>query len=177
MYAERNKSLKIYTIFILTMMLSVVMTGCHVKNQNGFTVDEPDITLEYLEGEYVEQLIRDGAEHLFGNIEIIKGDDGSTEINIITKELVTDSINGGKTLIEDRNYEISYPLSEEARCTFLQGGVSVPQILSAYKFVEQYESSLKQDLPVQGDNSEYLMYYDLYIMNDQIELILAKYIP
>lgn len=176
MYAERKKSLKIYTMLILTVILSVAVTGCHVKNQNGSTVEEPEITQEYLEGEYVEQLIRDGAEHLFGNIEIIKGDDGSTEINIITKELVSDSINGGRSLIEDRNYEISYPLSEEARCTFLQGGVSVPQILSADKFVEQYESAIKQELPTSAASEE-LLYYDLYIMNEQIELILARYIP
>ena len=55
-----------FLIFILT---SSLLLSCS-SNQSGSTIDEPEITISYLKGEYSEQLLRDGAEHVFGTIDI-----------------------------------------------------------------------------------------------------------
>lgn len=151
---------------IFVLVLATLLVGCRDNNQIGSTVDEPEITVEYLEGDYVKQLLRDGAEHIFGNIIISKDEEESIVLNIEAKEFVKDSGHPNGFYIEDRNYSLSAVLSPEARCTFLSGDVSLPQIMSTEQFVEAYNKDADEN-----------KLYDMYIMGDQIELILEKYIP
>lgn len=155
---------------IFVIALAMLLVGCRDKDQIGMTVDEPEITVEYLEGDYVKQLLRDGAEHVFGSIEFSKNEEDSTVLSIEAKEYVEDSEHPNGFYIEDRNYSISAVLTPEARCTFLSGDVSLPQIMSTEQFVEAY----KKDVDENGGGNKL---YDIYIMGDQIELILERYIP
>lgn len=159
---------------IFVLVSTIFLGGCVDKNQSGSTVDEPEITAEYLEGDYVRQLLRDGAEHVFGSIELKEGEDDSILVDIEAKEYVEDSSQPNGFYIEDRNYSLSTVLSSEARCTFLSVGVSLPQIMSADKFVESYNKYVDEYTDKNNSNPKL---YDIYIMGDQIELILEKYIP
>lgn len=162
-------------IFVLT--LATLLVGCGDKNRSGSTVDEPEITVEYLEGDYVKQLLRDGAEHVFGSIELSKAEDNSITVNIEAKEYVEDSEQPNGFYIEDKNYSLSSVLAPEARCTFLSGGVSLPQIMTTEQFVEAYKKDIDEYGGANNPDYEKHKLYDIYIMGDQIELILEKYIP
>lgn len=173
----KKKGIKMRTIrtimcvgLIFVIALAMLLVGCRDKDQIGMTVDEPEITVEYLEGDYVKQLLRDGAEHVFGSIEFSKNEEDSIVLSIEAKEYVEDSEHPNGFYIEDRNYSISAVLTPEARCTFLSGDVSLPQIMSTEQFVEAY----KKDVDENGGGNKL---YDMYIMGDQIELILERYIP
>ncbi|MFV0516503.1 MAG: hypothetical protein ACK5MV_03835 [Aminipila sp.] len=161
---------------IFALVLSASLIGCGDKNQSGLTIDEPEITVEYLENDYVEQLLRDGAEHVFGSVELIKNEDGSITVNIDAKEYVKDDNQPNGFYIEDRNYKMSSTLAQEARCTFLQDGVSIPQIMTTEKFVEAFNKDMEKHSTSNPDYKNFKL-YDMYIMGDQIELMLERYIP
>lgn len=162
---------------IFAFTLSMLLVGCGDKNQSGLTVDEPEITVEYLERDYVKQLLRDGAEHVFGSIEILKNEDNSIAVNIDAKQYVEDDSRPDGFYIEDRNYSLSTILAAEARCTFIPYGVSLPQIMDTEQFVKAYEKDLAQYDGGAAGSNENRKLYDIYIMGDQVELILEKYIP
>lgn len=163
-------------VFYLALIIALVLgaTSCNLQKKSGSTVVEPEITVEYLEGSYAKQLLKDGAEHLFGNISLKKLENGDVELTIDAKELVEDY--EGKTLIENRNYEISYVLSPEARCTFRKGidpqGDS--EILTGAKFVKSYEKETKGMTLEERKTYDSSHYYKIYILNDQIELLLEE---
>ncbi|MGP1569728.1 MAG: hypothetical protein ACTTH0_02295 [Eubacteriales bacterium] len=162
-------------ICLLTVLLVFAFAGgCDFQKKSGSTVIEPDITSEYLESEYSEQLMRDGAEYLFGNISLKKLQDGQIEVTVSAKELVEDY--EGKMLIENRNFEISYVLPQEARCTFRKGidSKSAPDILTGEKFLKAYEKTIKGMTLEQKKNYDNSQYYKIYILNDQIELLLNE---
>ncbi|MBN7774260.1 hypothetical protein [Clostridium aminobutyricum] len=156
---------------IFVLAVAMLLPGCAKSNKSGQTEDEPQITVDYLEGDYVEQLVRDGAEHVFGTIELNQADDGTIQVNIAEKVLVEDSSQPEGYYIEDKNSNLSAVLGTGARATFLNGNVSLPQIMSSKEFVKAYQDNLTKN---SGKNDSKL--YDIYIMGDQIELILAKYI-
>lgn len=162
---------------IFAFTLSMLLVGCGDKNQSGLTVDEPEITVEYLERDYVKQLLRDGAEHVFGSIELSKNEDNSIAVNIDAKQYVEDDSRPDGFYIEDRNYNLSTVLAAEARCTFIPYGVSLPQIMDTQQFAKAYEKDLAQYDGGAAESNENRKLYDIYIMGDQIELILEKYIP
>ena len=166
--------LKRLICFSLICSILLFVIGCEFQKKSGSTVIEPDITLDYLENAYSEQLLRDGAEYLFGNISLKKSEDGQVEVTISAKELVEDY--EGKMLIENRNYEISYTLPSEARCTFRKGIDSKvdPDILSGDKFLKAYEKEIKGMTLEQKKNYDNSHYYKIYVLNDQIELLLDE---
>ncbi|QIB70116.1 hypothetical protein Ami103574_12790 [Aminipila butyrica] len=162
--------------WIVVLTAAMLLSGCGDKNQSGSTIDEPEITADYLEGDYVNQLLRDGAEHVFGSISLSEGADGSTTVQVAAKEYVEDPDQPNGFFIEDKNYSVSYGLPAEARCTFLSGGSSLPQVMTAEQFVKAYQEDVAE---YSQKNSGYANHklYDMYIMGDQIELMLERYIP
>ena len=172
----KNYKKVVYICLILSLTLMMLFTGCS-SNQSGSTMDEPDITVGYLEGDYAQQLLRDGAEHYFGNINIIDMEDGSIVLDIKTMTFVEDTSHPDGYYCEDRNFSLGCQLAEEARCTFIQGNMSIPQIVTAAEFVEAYRNDIAQNGG--EENAEYVesRLFDIYIMNGQIELVLAKVLP
>ena len=178
---------------LVIVLVAAAIMGCQISNKSGLTVDEPEITVDYLEGDYVKQLIRDGAEHVFGKISMSEDAEGNMIMNIKAMEYVADDSSEKGYYLEDRNMNFSYGVDSEARCTFISGSVSLPQIVTADKFYENIKKLMKssQEQPqedldnpedpegTQNQEKENFVedrYFDIYVMGDQVELVLEKYI-
>lgn len=160
----------------VTLCAGFFVTGCTKTDRSGNTIDEPEITVEYLTGEYAQQLLRDGAEYIFGTITINTLEDGTIECGIDGKEFVEDQDQESGYYIADRNLDYTYPLPAEARTTFMQGGTSIAQVMTTDEFV----AAVQKDFEEYGkSNPDYQKskLYDIYVMNDQIELVTARYLP
>ena len=59
----------------------------------------------------------------------------------------------------------------------MQGGVSLPQIMAAGQFVEEYEKDIAKNGGEKNPDYEKYKLYDIYIMEGQAELVLERYIP
>ena len=159
-----------FLIFILT---SSLLLSCS-SNQSGSTIDEPEITISYLKGEYSEQLLRDGAEHVFGTIDIKMSDDGSSvdEIVIHAKEYVEDANYENGYYIADKNKAYITHMPDEARTTYKVDGETEPKILPPSEFI----AAVNKDYALhESDISDFResKLYDFYLIEDQILLVLA----
>jgi len=155
---------------ILTISFSVVsMAGC--RGNMDHMGDKPDISVEYLSGEYAAQLIRDGAKLIFGVISDISEDsDGMTVLIISEYEFTEDNSMPNGVFIADKNMESLYVLSPEASATFLSGRSSISKALAADEFIAE----AAREIITAGSTDKF---YDIYIMGDWIELLIARYIP
>ncbi len=164
------------TLFLmLSLVIAISMSGCDNPKKIGSTYEEPEITVEYLSTEYVNQLIRDGATQFFGSIEISTDDNGNPFVTIAEKELVMEEAHPKGYYIADKNLESTYPLSFEARTTHLSGETSIANIMTSENFVKAVASDKK--IAAQKTSKESMLkFYDIYVIGDQIELILAHYL-
>ena len=160
----------------LTILITgglILLAGC-AGEQN--TIDEPEITAEYLASEYAAQLVRDGAKSCFGSIDIYEDEEGTVWVDVTEKEFVEDKNQPNGFYIAYKNIESTYQLSLEARATFLPGGSSAAVPMDALDFIE----AVYRDLEEYGeDNPEYhdMKLYNIYAIDDMIELLIAWYIP
>ncbi len=161
------------SLILLCILLLSLCTSC-TSNQSGGTIDEPDITTDYLRGEYTEQLLRDGAEHIFGTIDIKQeGDETSSpEITVFAKEYVEDSSYPEGFYIADKNKTYITYMPDAARTTYLFEGASAEEILTPDEFVSAVSTDYAAHEDDLSDFRESKL-YDIYLMEDQILLILA----
>lgn len=172
MMKKRNPAM----LLVLCLALILILSGCTDTKNTGNTLEEPEITAEYLSTEYKEQLLRDGAVYLFGSIEIITDDNGNPYLKIAEKEYVEDPEMPNGFYIADKNLSHTYPVSPDARTTHLSGGTSIPTIMDTDSFVK----AIASDLKLYGEsNPEFAQnrLFDIYVMGEQVEMILARYIP
>lgn len=166
---------KVIALSIAFAMLFMA-SGCTPSNQSGGTIDEPEITTGYLESEYKAQLLRDGAQELFGSPEVYINDEGMKCVIIHEKEFVKSDNYPNGFYIADKNISEEAFLSDEARITFLPGGASSAEVLTPNDFLSAYnnEENMHQD-----DSKEYYdtKVYHFYMFDDQVLLMLAQYIP
>ena len=167
--------MRILRIIPIVLIISglTITAGCGGEQS---TLDEPDITVGYLAGEYANQLVRDGAKSLFGSISIYEDEEGAIWIDLVEKEVVEDQTRPDGFYIAHKNLEGTYQLSPEARATFIPGGSSEAETLDAYEFVER----VFLDLDEYGSgNPEYAenKLYGIYVIGDQVELLIAWYRP
>jgi len=173
---KKNNRKALLVFCAITFCVAIFVAGCMDKDRSGSTIDEPELTVDYLSGEYAQQLLRDDAACIYGTIEVTVAEDGTAMIKIASKQYVEDASKPNGYYIADRNLEYDYPLSFQARATFLSGGTSIAKVMTADEFV----SAVRQDFEEYGaSNPEYQKYklYDIYIINDQIELLIARYLP
>ncbi len=170
-----KSTVKLTLLLALSFVMLLSMSGCNNPKQIGSTYEEPEITVEYLSTEYVDQLIRDGATHFFGTIQITIGENSNPFITIAEKELVKDSDHPKGYYIADKNLESTYPLSFEARTTHLTGETSIANIMTSENFVKAVASDIK-NAPQKTPGESVLKFYDIYVIGDQVELILAHYL-
>ncbi|MCL1810276.1 MAG: hypothetical protein FWG42_11015 [Clostridiales bacterium] len=150
------------------ILATVFLTGCSGGENS---MDEPDpMTVAHLSEKYAAQLVRDGADTLFGTIGITEGEDGTVWVDIFEMEYVEDQNQPSGYYIADKNLESMYQLSPDARATFLAGGSSIAQVMDAGEFAAA---------AMQGADelSGKLSLYYIYIIDDQVELLIARYIP
>jgi len=170
-----KSTVKLILFLMLSFIMVISMSGCDNPKQVGNTYEEPEITVEYLSTEYVDQLIRDGATHFFGSLQITPDENGNPFVTIAEKELVMDSAHPKGYYVADKNLESTYPLSFEARTTHLSGETSIANIMTSENFVKAVASDKKLTMQKTSDESA-LKFYDIYVIGDQVELILAHYL-
>lgn len=160
-------------LVLLLVLVTLSLCACS-SNQSGSTIDEPDITVDYLKGEYADQLLRDGAEHVFGTIDIKMNDDGTAvdEIVIHAKEYVEDANYETGYYIADKNKAYITHMPDEARTTYVADGSTEPKILPPSEFIAAVNSDYALHENDIADFRESKL-YDFYLLEDQILLVLA----
>lgn len=163
-----------FSLFFLVALVTVTICisfGC--GDRSGQTINEPDITVEYLQGEYAEQLIRDGAEVVFGTIDVtgtvsgVQPEDSSagaitlTQLTINAKEYVEDENYEGGYYIADRNKAYITYAGEEARTACDMGNTGTLTVTPISDFTAQ-------------DTGDRL--FDVYLFDDQVLLIIERII-
>lgn len=169
-----KSTVKLTLFLMLSLVIAIFMSGCDNPKKSGNTYEEPEITVEYLSTEYVDQLIRDGATHFFGSIQITEDDNGNPFVVIAEKEVAKDSNHPKGYYIADKNLTSTYPLSFNARTTHLAGKTSIANIMTSENFVKAVASDEKNNAQISEKIT--LKYYDIYVIADQVELILAHYL-
>ncbi len=161
----------IIKFFLIMLVLAIACTaaGCNGNSH----IDEPEITVEYLQGEYAEQLVRDGAEVILGTISEpmficdapTDGTSGSGITNmsftVNAKEYVKDPNSENGYYIADRNKAYIACGSTDTRIAFDFAGTGTFDIVDIEEFMSQ-------------DLSDKL--FDVYLINEQALLILEHII-
>lgn len=143
-------------LLVLVCILSLlVLAGCG-EEKSGNTIAEPEITTDYLEGEYAQQLMTDGAETIQGYVTIDKTDDSYT-VHIVEKEVVASTSYDEGYYLADTNVTKDVSLGFDARIVCLED--DEPVLSDADSFMENHP-----------DGSE--EFYTIYLMGDSAELIM-----
>ena len=163
------KTSKIFVFAVTCTIIgaSAFMAGCTGEES---TIEEPELTEGYLSGDYAAQLIRDGAETAFGTISLTVDEDGTVWVDVSEKEYVEDAGQPAGYYIADKNLESRYQLSSEARATYLAGGSSIVQVMDADEFADAVLSLEEEAIDKES------LYY-IYAMGDQVQLLIARYLP
>lgn len=150
----KKKRLSVIVTCLICLTAGVFITGCGDKS--GGTYDEPEITADYLMGEYAEQLLTDGAETITGSV-VIEKDGDSYTASVEEKRIVASSDYDEGYYIADTNLNDSLAFDEDVRLVVSDDGdckVSNPE-----EFIEKY-----------NDNPDSL--YKVFHMGDYLELII-----
>jgi hypothetical protein len=131
-----------------------LFVGC--GNKSGQTINEPEITGDYLAGEYSQQLLTDGADAVVGFVTIEKQDDNTYHLTLEEQEVVaSDSYDDGYYCADTNICKEADVTSDERIATYEDGSYQVGTI----------EDLMKET----SENSEAL--YTVYFMGDSAELI------
>ena len=141
--------------FLLVCLLGL-LTACGTP-MGEESYDNSDITVDYLQNEYSEMLLTDGAEHLIGSVELSTAEDGTPQIILHPKEAASKANDDGTYTVS------SYAIN---RVLYLSDSVYAvtadsQDILESGEFL----------LTVSEEFDDSVM-YDVYAMEDQILLIL-----
>lgn len=158
----KTKKSAVLVTFLLILSLGIMLTGCQ---ESDGTIEEPDLTVQYLSGEYVDQIVRDGAETVTGSIKIKKSKDESLELKIRSKAVVKNESYEKGYYIADKNRSIAARIDSDTRATYIDEGAKEPKVVS----IDDLEKAIQQE-----KNSKEPKLYDVYLMGDQALLILAK---
>ena len=145
--------------FCLLLCLSIVMllSGCGEK-KSGSTIAEPEITGQYLQEEYSQQLLTDGAETVLGYVTLEKLGEGDYSVHVAERQVVASSEHKDGYYIADNNVTKDVTLGTEGRIACQKGDEL--EVVSADDFIQEYNDGKSQ-------------LYTVYLMGDSAELILA----
>ena len=152
---KKLKGSRVLLLVIFTLSI-LLLTGCG-EEQSGNTIDEPEITVDYLTEEYADQLITDGAETIMGFVTIEKSDD-SYIAHIRQQEVVPNSNYEEGYYIADTNVSKDASLGSDARITCVIDGE--PSVVTADQFIENNDEDSQQ-------------LYNVYLLGASAELILS----
>lgn len=150
----RRTSFFLIICMICTLSLSV-LSGCGQKTV-GNTIPEPEITTDYLEDEYAQQLMTDGAEMIQGSVTIEQSND-SYIVHIVEKEIIPSDDYEEGYYIADTNLTRDVLLGFDARIVCLEN--DEPVLSDADSFIENHPAGSEE-------------FYTIYLMGDSAELIM-----
>lgn len=164
---KRNNILRITTILLILVLTMITACGAPEGEE---TLDETQLTLEYLKGDYTSQLLTDGAEHLVGSIEFSTAEDGSVQLILHPKEVSASANSDGTYTVTSYVINRVLSVSDSLYATYIDSS----SILSAFEF----ELAVQDDYEAQGvsfdEYGDHIL-YDVYALEDQV--LLALYNP
>lgn len=172
------KQTRFTTISILSMVfiLALFLSGCHDQDKDNDVLDEPEITVEYLSGEYAEQILRDGGEETLGMIALEKAPDGNFSITVNSMVIVESSITDEGYYVADKNISSTVPLETEAYVTYIRSPDKGPEVLAMNEFANLVQRD-SQELKTGGVQPGEEKLYQVYIIGGRAVMILAKELP
>lgn len=95
----------------LSILLAFAFAGC--SNKSGNTIDEPEITADYLIEDYSQQLITDGGENMLGHVTMEKTGD-TYAVHFSEREVVPSTEYKEGYYIADTNVTVDGTLGLDA---------------------------------------------------------------
>ena len=139
----------IFSVLCITLVLS----GCSVNDTDENYGEAYDV--EYLTTDYVDQLMRDGAETTVGTIEIAGNEDNYT-VTVDEKKIVSNENYEDGYYIADKNITNTYPLGSDLGILTRDGDEIIA--CSAEDFIRDHS----------GDTDTL---YTVYLIGGEVELV------
>ncbi|MCQ2545295.1 MAG: hypothetical protein MJ144_02555 [Clostridia bacterium] len=145
----KRRLIKITALLLALMTISIGFAGC------GNDLAEPDITVDYLQGEFAEMLEKDGADIIIGSVDILEEND-TYKARITEKQVVSNDSKKGYYLAETNNlYE--RVIGSDCRIVYFNG--DTPIVGNVKEFLKRH-------------NGETDTIYKTYCFSESCELIL-----
>lgn len=173
----KRNSLALVLILSMIFVLCLLLTGCEDDPGDHDNLEEPEITVEYLSGEYAEQLLRDGGESTLGTIEIEKDSEGACSLTVHSMVIVESSISDDGYYIADKNISNTVPLSSQAMATYIQSPDSPPEVMDLETFISKAQKDGEKAASKKKDSDPPEKLYNVYIIGGSALLLLAKELP
>lgn len=147
----RNK--KVYFAATAFCIISMIfLAGC--TSRSGQTINEPEITPDYLIEDYSQQLMTDGGEHMTGTVDMQKADNTYT-VNFSETDVIPNSNYDEGYYLANTNIYKEATLGSDARIVLIADGENV--VADADEFIKH--------------NSEDKI-YTVYFLGSSAELII-----
>lgn len=147
----RNK--KVYfAVAALCIISMIFLAGC--TGRSGQTINEPEITPDYLIEDYSQQLITDGGEYMTGTVDMQKADNTYT-VNFSETDVIPNSDYDEGYYLANTNIYKEATLGSDARIVLIVDGETV--VANADEFIKH--------------NSEDKI-YTVYFLGSSAELII-----
>ena len=143
---------------LMCVLFMFVLAGCG-EDQSGQTINGPEITGEYLAGEYSQQLITDGAETVLGAVTMEKSGEDSYSVHISEREVVANANYKEGYYVADNNITHDVSFGFDGRIACIENGELI--VKSPDEFIEEQDKD-------SGDEK----LYTVYLMGESAELIL-----
>lgn len=169
-------------VLFVALILAVPLTGCGQEGNEEKLMDEleePEITVKYLSGEYADQILRDGGEKILGTISLENTGEEKYELTVNSMVIVESSITDEGYYIADKNLSTTVPLDSEARVTYIKDKEKGPEVMKLNRFIDRVQN----DTAAQAESSdsdltdENMKLYDVYIIGGNVLMILAQELP
>ena len=108
----RRKSKYVVLSLVLCLSMMLFLCGCG-EEKSGSTIEEPEITGKYLQEDYSQQLLNDGAETVVGYVTLDKLGEGDYSVHISERQVVASSEYKDGYYIADNN--VAKDVTEFAR--------------------------------------------------------------
>ena len=169
---------------LLSMLLvsALLLGGCSQPEIGDHEImEEHEITVDYLSGEYAQQLLRDGGEEILGTIEIKKEANDKYELTVHSMVIVESSITDEGYYIADKNLAKTVPLDADARVTYIKSDKEGPEVIPLADFINlvgrDTEASRREKEGAPDSDTAVQKLYDVYIIGDHALMLLARELP
>ncbi|MCQ4637204.1 hypothetical protein NE619_10760 [Anaerovorax odorimutans] len=160
-------------LLLVSVAALVFLSGCG-QTHTGDDLEEPEITVEYLSGEFADQILRDGGEKELGAIRIEDEGDGKYALTVESMVIVESSYSKSGYYVADKNISTKVPLDSEARVTYIKDKKKGPEVIELDEFIKKAQKDAKTE-DFSDPDSEKL--YDVYIIGGNALMLLAKEMP